>query len=144
MCCEYLTTMTYVEIFLHYTTIISNMSHGSTLFKAITCSSHFAYMRARTSPCSQLGCFSFLIWISDDVCELEEVAFFLPLLHFFHEPSSLLLCPFTLIGNMLLTRRWCSWNLMITFKYVALYWKQLVNLKLTWIKIWWLFLEFYN
>lgn len=94
MCCEYLATMPHVEIFFHCTTIILNIFHGSTLSKAITCSSHFAYMRVRTSPCSQLGCFGFLIWISNDASKLEEVAFFLPLLYFFHEPSSLLLCPF--------------------------------------------------
>jgi hypothetical protein len=62
---------------------------------------------------------------------LEEAPFFLPLLRFFHEPSSLLLCLFSfnwkhVANKKLLTRR-CSWNLVIIFGYVALYWNNLLT-----------------
>jgi hypothetical protein len=56
-------------------------------------------------PYSQLGCLQFLVWISINTFQLEEVAFFISLFHF-DEPSLFI---FPSIGNRLLTRSWNLW-----------------------------------
>ncbi len=52
--------MKVVENFLHFTTMVSNMYHRPTLSRIATCSSHFAFMRTRISPCSSLVISSFM------------------------------------------------------------------------------------
>jgi len=56
-------------------------------------------------PCSQLGCLQFLIWISINAFQLEEVALFIRLFQF-DKPSLFI---FHSIGNKLLTRSWNLW-----------------------------------
>lgn len=52
--------MKVVENFLHFTTMVSTMYHRPTLSRIATCSSHFAFMRTRISPCFSLPISSFM------------------------------------------------------------------------------------